>query len=131
MEKIEEFLCSCGEIRELEVLGDNLCFVCKRCKKCEKIRKIEINLWERKEVREMKEKKWIDVPTMAKIVGISEAQMRYWVWRGKVPYYKIGGKVLFDENDLELIKWFISFHNRRGKRAIKEEMKKIKEEGGR
>jgi excisionase family DNA binding protein len=128
MEFWEKTCKQCGKEMRMREFNGILYFVCKKCQIYEKYRKIEINLKNRKEVEEMAKKKLYSVPEMAKILGISVSQMRYWVYRGKVPFYRVGGRMLFDENDVDAIRWFVSFHSKRGRRAIKEEMKKAIEE---
>jgi excisionase family DNA binding protein len=42
----------------------------------------------------------IDIPTAAKLLGISEKTLRDWVWRKKIDYVKVGDRVMFEPQSL-------------------------------
>ena len=44
-----------------------------------------------------------DLKEIAKYLRRSELSVRRLVWEKKIPFYKIGGKILFKETDIE--KW--------------------------
>lgn len=49
----------------------------------------------------------IGIKEAARILGVSETTIRRWVREGILPYYQFrgkGGKVLFDEKELEAFK---------------------------
>ena len=41
------------------------------------------------------------VPKAAKILGVTDRMVRYMVYEQRIPFYKIGARVLFRESDLE------------------------------
>ena len=42
-----------------------------------------------------------DIKEMSKYLKKSEASVRKLIWERKIPYYKIGGKILFMESDIK------------------------------
>ena len=96
--------------------GEYLWKFCKTCGNY-KWRKIKINTQDREVIREMSKHKFYSVPELAQIVERTPGMIRYWVLTGAIPFYKLGGRVLFRDSDIEYIKWYIAQQGK--KRGVK------------
>lgn len=52
------------------------------------------------------EKKFIDVKELSKIIGLGVTTINKYVMKGEIPSYKVGGRRLFDKD--EIIEWMKS-----------------------
>lgn len=115
---MDTYICkNCGNFVKLKYdkfLGQFLWVQCPQCG-LYKLRKIIVKGGELKAMRKYK---FYSVNELAKIIDRTPGMVRYWVFRGAIPFYQIGGRVLFRDDDLEDIKWFVEIQGQ--KRGVKE-----------
>jgi excisionase family DNA binding protein len=49
----------------------------------------------------MEQQQMLDVSDAARFLGVKEPTIRAWVAQRRLPYYKLGGRVLLDKKELE------------------------------
>jgi hypothetical protein len=109
------YICvTCNSVCKLQFNRNSGRFLFKLCPKCglRQYRKIDVP---GKEMRGMVEgHKWYNVLQLSKEVDRTPSYVRYMVLRGSVPYYRIGGRIMFMDADVPAIKMFVEIQGRRG-----------------
>ena len=87
--------------------GEHIWKFCSNCKQNYKWLSIHINTQKVGVIEEMSKKKFYSVVELAKLIDRTPSMVRYYVRIGAIPFNKIGGHVVFSEDHVPSIKWYL------------------------
>lgn len=60
-------------------------------------------------------KRWLTLTELANYIGFAEGTIYNWVYSGKIPFCRIGGRLRFDRNKIDQWMYYAAYDPQRNK----------------